>query len=154
MRELRAVLFVCCFNKRAVRNYVIACGRCDEEFDSRFVVRVIYSRKPVVRAIRPVVGKYGAVSEFVLLDEKPVRRPPVILDRNPASVAAFVVALKLNADTTIRFGEERSLARFPSHRPQSSPAKSSSTCLTALLLNSNRISVSALISSLASLISI
>src|SRR6185503_17768457 len=98
VRHLRTVLFACGFDERSVCDYVVAVGRCDEEFDRRFVVRMVYRGEPVVRAVGPVVGKYGAVSKFVLLEEQPVAGFAVILHGNRAAVAARVVALKLNIE--------------------------------------------------------
>src|SRR5262245_20278138 len=49
-------------------------------------------RKPVMRAVRPVVGEIGEIAIFVFADDQTVAWPPVIFDRDAAAIAAPVIA--------------------------------------------------------------
>src|SRR6266508_6773222 len=107
MRHDVSVLQARFFDQLAVGDDFQARGRSNEELDRGLVVRVINRGEPVARAVGPVVAEDREVAELVLADDQSVRRPPVVFDRNPATVAATVVSRKCDAELAARMCELR-----------------------------------------------
>src|SRR5215510_13302577 len=95
------------FDQLAVGDDVQARGRGDEEFYRGLVVGVNNRGEPMARAVGPVVAEDREVAELVLTDDQSVRRPPVVFDRNPATVAATVISRKRDAELAARMYELR-----------------------------------------------
>src|SRR5439155_23382341 len=81
-----------------VRNHGECCGRPNAPRHGRLVTRMVDTRDPVARAIRPVVAEVCPASKAVAPDDQAIEHRTVILDDDRVHGAASALAWQRDAD--------------------------------------------------------